>query len=330
MMFRHTRDTLREYFRLGLLDKDVPQREVRDNAITLEPLREAELYRQVSDYVRHFYRLAQKEQRKALGFLMTLYRKRLTSSFYAIQQSLQRRLDALIDQQGSGLTEDDLNELDEIDEPIIDGLEDFIEPVDPREIEYLESLLRQFDNTGEDTKLAHFISILRQELVNRESAIAFTQYTDTMDFLREQLRELYGDQVACYSGRGGERWQDGQWTGVAKEVIKRQFREGAIKILLCTESASEGLNLQTCGVLINYDLPWNPDASRAAHWPDRSHRPALPHRHHPQLLLRRHRRGEGLPEAARSDRGIHQRGRQPPAHPGPDPNFHRAGHHECG
>jgi len=40
-----------------------------------------------------------------------------------------------------------------------------------------------------------------------------------MDFLREQLRELYGDQVACYSGRGGERWQDGQWTGVAKEVI---------------------------------------------------------------------------------------------------------------
>jgi len=258
MMFRHTRDTLREYFRLGLLDKDVPQREVRDNAITLEPLREAELYRQVSDYVRHFYRLAQKEQRNALGFLMTLYRKRLTSSFYAIQQSLQRRLDALIDQQGSGLTEDDLNELDEIDEPIIEGLEDFIEPVDPREIEYLESLLRQFDNTGEDTKLAHFISILRQELVNRESAIAFTQYTDTMDFLREQLRELYGDQVACYSGRGGERWQDGQWTGVAKEVIKRQFREGEIKILLCTESASEGLNLQTCGVLINYDLPWNP------------------------------------------------------------------------
>ncbi|MFE4108415.1 helicase-related protein [Almyronema epifaneia] len=257
-MFRHTRDTLREYFRLGLLDKDVPCRIVFDNAITLEPTREAELYRQVSHYVRHFYRLAQKEQRRALGFLMTLYRKRLTSSFYAIEQSLQRRLEALKNQQGSGLTADDLNELDDIDEPIIDGLEDFIEPVDPREIEYLESLLRQFGNTGEDTKLAHFISVLRQELVKRESAIAFTQYTDTMDFLREQLRELYGDQVACYSGRGGERWQDEQWVSVPKEVIKHQFRQGDIKILLCTESASEGLNLQTCGVLINYDLPWNP------------------------------------------------------------------------
>jgi hypothetical protein len=53
MMFRHTRDTLRQYYRLGLLDKDIPQRQVSDNAITLEPTREAELYRQVSDYVRH-------------------------------------------------------------------------------------------------------------------------------------------------------------------------------------------------------------------------------------------------------------------------------------
>ncbi|WP_017302310.1 SNF2-related protein [Nodosilinea nodulosa] len=258
MMFRHTRDTLREYYRLGLLEKDVPRREVCDNAITLEPTREADLYRQVSDYVRHFYRLAQKEQRKALGFLMTLYRKRLTSSFYAIQQSLQRRLDSLLTQQGSGLTADDLADLDDADDAVIEGLEGYMEPVDPREIEHLEALLRQFENTGEDTKLTHFIATLRQELVNRESAIAFTQYTDTMDFLREQLRELYGSQVACYSGRGGELWRDGQWAIVPKELIKTRFRDGEIKILLCTESASEGLNLQTCGVLFNYDLSWNP------------------------------------------------------------------------
>lgn len=258
MMFRHTRDTLREYYRLGLLDKDVPSREVRDNAITLEPIHEAALYRQVSDYVRHFYRLAQKEQRKALGFLMTLYRKRLTSSFYAIQQSLQRRLDSLLTQQGSGLTADDFADLDDADDALIEGLENYMEPIDPREIEHLQSLLQQFDNTGEDTKLAHFIATLRQELIHRESAIAFTQYTDTMDFLRDQLRKLYGNQVACYSGRGGELWRNDQWSVVPKEVIKTQFRDGVIKILLCTESASEGLNLQTCGVLFNYDLPWNP------------------------------------------------------------------------
>ena len=69
-----------------------------NNAIALEPNRFTILYLAVSDFVRHFYRLAQKEDRKALGFLRTLYCKRLTSSFYAVQQSLQRRLDTLLTQ----------------------------------------------------------------------------------------------------------------------------------------------------------------------------------------------------------------------------------------
>ena len=258
LMFRHTRDTLRQYYKLGLLNKDIPQRQVHDNAIALEIRREIPLYVAVSDYVRHFYRLAQKQNRKALGFLMTLYRKRLTSSFYAVRESLQRRLDTLLTQQGSSITSDDLVDVEEADDAVIAGLETYLEPVDPQEIQYLEELLRQFENTGEDTKLSHFITTLRQELTNRESAIVFTQYTDTMDYLRSTLQQLYGSFVACYSGRGGELCFDGAWQVVAKEDIKRRFRDGEIKVLLCTESASEGLNLQTCGVLFNYDLPWNP------------------------------------------------------------------------
>ena len=212
------------------------------------------MYQAVSDYVRHFYKLAQKENRKALGFLMTLYRKRLTSSFYAIRESLQRRLEGI-----NNITQDDLSDLDDADDAVITGLEGYLaEPVDPKEIEYLEDLLRQFENTGEDSKLSHFLTILRRELSQRDSAIVFTQYTDTMDYLRQNLQQLYGSQVACYSGRGGELYQGGKWQTVPKEQIKKQFREGTIKLLLCTESASEGLNLQTCGVLINYDLPWNP------------------------------------------------------------------------
>jgi len=232
LMFRHTRDTLRQYFRRGLLDRDVPQREVRDNAIVLEATREAELYRAVSEYVRNFYRLAQKENRKALGFLMTLYRKRLTSSFYAVQQSLQRRLDDLLTRQGNGLTADDLAELDDADDAVIDGLESLFEPIDPQEIQYLEDLLQQFVNTGEDTKCAQFITMLRQELNERESAIVFTQYTDTMDYLRDFLSSSFGRLVACYSGRGGEFYQNGEWHPTPKEEIKRRFREGELKILL--------------------------------------------------------------------------------------------------
>ncbi|MEG4839205.1 SNF2-related protein [Microcoleus sp. B9-D4] len=252
LMFRHTRDTLRQYYQRGLLDRDIPHRAVRDNAITLENNREVPLYLAVSNYVRHFYNLAQKDNRKALGFLMTLYRKRLTSSFYAIRESLQRRLE------GISITEDDFQDLDDADDVILEGMESYFEPADPEEIKYLEDLLYQFENTGEDSKLSHFITILRQELIQRESAIVFTQYTDTMDYLRTALQQLYGAQIACYSGRGGELYQNGQWRIFPKEQIKTKFREGIIKILLCTESASEGLNLQTCGVLINYDMPWNP------------------------------------------------------------------------
>ena len=94
---------------MSILTRDIPKRVVQDKAIVLEPNREVQLYVAVSDYVRHFYKLAQKEKRQALGFLMTLYRKRLTSSFFAIRESLQRRLD------GISITADDLGDLDDAD-----------------------------------------------------------------------------------------------------------------------------------------------------------------------------------------------------------------------
>jgi SNF2 family DNA or RNA helicase len=252
LMFRHTRDTLREYYRRGLLDRDISKRLVFDQAIALDSVREVPLYQAVSDYVRHFYNLAQQESRQGLGFLMTLYRRRLTSSFYTIRKSLERRLE------GISLTEDDLVDLDDADDAVIAGLEAYMNPTDPAEIEYLENLLHQFENTGEDSKLSAFLTILRQELIDRESAIAFFQYTDTMDYVRDTLVQLYGHQVACYSGRGGELYEGGKWRVVKKEQIKRLFREGQVKILLCTKSASEGLNLQTCGVILMYSMPWNP------------------------------------------------------------------------
>lgn len=79
-----------------------------------------------------------------------------------------------------------------------------------------------------------------------------------MDWLREKLRSVYGGQVACYSGRGGEIWDGQGWQRVSKEQIKHEFARENVKILLGTDAMSEGLNLQTCGMMINYDMPWNP------------------------------------------------------------------------
>jgi hypothetical protein len=265
LMFRHTRDTLREYYRRGILKYPIPNRLVFDNAIVLNSTNEIPLYQAVSDYVRHFYNLAQQQNRKGLGFLMTLYRRRLTSSFYAIKKSLERRLEGII-----SISDDDLMDLDDADDTIIEGLEQYYKATDPAEIEYLEDILRKCEQTGEDTKLSHYLTLLKQELIDRETVITFFQYTDTMDYVRETLVQLYGSQVACYSGRGGELYENGRWKVVKKEVIKRLFtinneqliindqRLPNIKILLCTKSASEGLNLQTCGVLFQYSSPWNP------------------------------------------------------------------------
>jgi hypothetical protein len=92
-----------------------------------------------------------------------------------------------------------------------------------------------------------------------DTVLVFTQYTDTMDYIRGQLVTQFGSGVGCYSGRGGELWDGeiGTWVPTSKEQVKTLFRRGDLKILIGTDSLSEGLNLQTCGRLINYDMPWN-------------------------------------------------------------------------
>ncbi len=265
-LFRNTRELLRVYRQKGLLKDNIPYRDPRQVWIDLRP-EEWDLYQRIEQYIRHHYQKYEAE-RKGLGFIMTVYRRRLTSSFHAIAQSLQRRLDFLRGQIGVDqiLTEDD-TEQEELDQDVSESLfagtsaDERNELVElcQGEIDYLEDFLTQLRSLGSDSKFEQLAADLGQILQKRDSVIVFTQYTDTMDYLRDRLRDVYGGQVACYSGRGGERWQAGKWVTVSKESIKTEFRSSReVKMLLCTESASEGLNLQTCGVLINYDMPWNP------------------------------------------------------------------------
>ncbi len=265
-IFRNTRELLRVYREKGLLKENIPYRDPRPVWIDLLP-DEWELYQRIEEYIRHHYQKYEAE-RKGLGFIMTVYRRRLTSSFFAIAQSLQRRLDSLEGKLGLDqiLTDDDL-EQEELDQDVSESLFAGATP-DERgemvelcqgEIDYLQDFLAQLKTLGTDSKFERLTADLRDVLQKRDSVLVFTQYTDTMDYLRDGLRQVYGGQVACYSGRGGERWQGGKWVMVSKESIKTAFRSSReVKILLCTESASEGLNLQTCGVLLNYDMPWNP------------------------------------------------------------------------
>ena len=79
--------------------------------------------------------------------------------------------------------------------------------------------------------------------------MVFTQYTDTMDFLREELLQgIPTLKLMCFSGRGGEiPAADGAWRRIGRDDAKRRFRDGEADVLLCTEAAAEGLNFQFCG-----------------------------------------------------------------------------------
>jgi hypothetical protein len=265
-IFRNTRTLLREYHKRGLLKDKIPFRDPKPEWIEMKT-EEAELYHRIEEYIRDHYQKYEAE-RRGLGFIMTVYRRRLTSSFYAIEESLQRRLNYLKGESQSGwLTDEDL-EQEDLDEDVSELLPfDETEAKQNRqtpplflgEIEYVQDFLSELRSLGTDSKFEQLTKDLTEVLKRRDSVIVFTQYTDTMDYLREKLRHVYGGQVACYSGRGGELWNGAAWVGTSKESIKTAFRESReIKILICTESASEGLNLQTCGVLINYEMPWNP------------------------------------------------------------------------
>ncbi len=252
---RNTRRLLRTYRERGLLADNVPTRDPRPVWIRMRPDDERKVYDRIEEYISDFYRRYE-EERRGLGFVMTVYRRRLTSSFYALERSLERRL-AFIQQGESPFDDDDL-ELADLEADVSEEQEAFDRQLFQAEANYIRDFLHEIRRLQGDSKFEQLCSDLQSILARHDRLVIFTQYTDTMDYIRDQLREVYGDRVACYSGRGGEAWNGIGWMPIGKEDVKNRFRDGAVKILVCTDAASEGLNLQTCGVLINYDMPWNP------------------------------------------------------------------------
>ena len=264
-MSRHTRNLLREYFKKGLIDSPMAERQVKDVAIKMAPA-ERELYEAVEDYISDTYQAAAKDKKTAVGFVMTVYRRRLASSFAALRQTLQDRY-ARLDQPEATRAdelrlEEDLPQDERQDEAL--GLDEAAgleaAALNVEEKGRIQDLLKKIAKLGTDTKARVLLEELQAALADGfTSAIVFTQYTDTMDYLKEYLAGKLNLRMGSYSARGGERRDSqGAWVACSKEEIKRLLRESKIEILVCTDAASEGLNLQSCGVLVNADLPWNP------------------------------------------------------------------------
>lgn len=296
-VFRNTRNTLRKYRRIGLLDRNVPERNIENQPYIEMDSETSAVYGRIEKYVTKFYKKAQEAEgteANALGFVMTTYRQRLTSSVYAITQSLEKRLRSL-KKQGRQLElrkqiSDEPSEVRQTVLQSLDEISDFTEVADAEdggqsiigaditefvpgetergkqllreEIEELESFISDLQSLPTDPKIKRLRDEIRTFRKERSRILIFTQYTDTMDSVREELVKTFGEKVACYSGRGGEIYntKSENWKGVSKEKVKRLFSDDGhhVDILIGTRSAAEGLNLQKCGVVINYDLPWNP------------------------------------------------------------------------
>ena len=258
LMSRHTRALLRIYHERGELDASIPTREVRDVPIPLTEA-ERELYDAVEDYIGTTYNNAANEERSAIGFVMTIYRRRLASSFHALRQTLNKRLAG----EGLAIAEEDVSQ-DEQGDEVMDAdeaVENARRALVAEERSSIQGLLKRIAKLGTDSKLVRLkVEIEAAFADGYDSAIIFTQFTDTLDRVKVHLAQEFPDlEIATYSGRGAEaRVVGDSWVERSKERIKRDLKAGSIRLLICSDAAAEGLNLQTCGVLINLDLPWNP------------------------------------------------------------------------
>lgn len=263
-MHRNTRRTLRTYFEMGLLDRPPPTREVKDDPFDFDTSEERAVYEAVSKYIdRRFDEL--ENQKPGKGFVMTIYSRRAASSPVALRKSLERRatgLKAVIAQHAPDPSVVDFEDSQELEDLLNVKLTSAL-PETPEEaraeLSEIDDLLERIAALGAlDSKRDRLVERTKQLTSDGRAVLIFTGYSDTMSYLRDALVGAFGASVASYSGEGGAFRSENRWISASKELVTKALREGTIKVLVCTDAASEGLNLQAAGALVNFDLPWNP------------------------------------------------------------------------
>ena len=249
LMSRHTRATLRQYAKEGRIQAGIPRRKVHPVAI---PMNRAErsLYDDIDALVGAAYAGAPGVNPTALGFIMTTYRKRLGSSPRVFAQTCRnhlerRQADAAAWRELAQLNDDELD--DDPDAPLPGTT------LTPDAVARLEQAAADAGRLERrDTKLAE----LRRRLDDLAGAghrkiIIFTQFRDTMLYLSDRLHRRDGRSIVQLSGH------DDPAQGSRAQRIKA-LQDADHGLLICTETASESLNLQFCSAMVNYDIPWNP------------------------------------------------------------------------
>lgn len=216
-----------------------------------------QLYEAVTDYVREGYNQALKQKKSYIGFLMILMQRLVTSSPRAIRTTLERRLQVLRepDEQLTlfpMFAAEEWVELDgqeQVESILTTRLKAFKN--ETAEVELLLEAAKRTEETGADPKaqaLLDWIYRLQQQESDPDiKVLIFTEFVPTQEMLREFLTQR-GISVVCLNGSMGME---------ERKQVQDAFAKNT-RILISTDAGGEGLNLQFCHVVVNYDIPWNP------------------------------------------------------------------------
>ncbi|HEY4034102.1 MAG TPA: helicase-related protein, partial [Ktedonobacteraceae bacterium] len=255
---------------------------------------EEQLYQAVTNYVRQEFNradaLGNNGRKGTVGFALTTLQRRLASSPEAIYQSLKRRRErlerrlqeALQTKSESGislellrylpqLSADDLEELDDAPEAEIEELENQVvdqasaaRTIAELEAEIgiltrLEDLAQRVHRSGTDCKWEGLTGLLQDNAEmfdtqgHRRKLVIFTEHRDTLNYLQERIKTMLGSTDAVVAIHGGLNRE-------ARMRAQEAFMQDKnVQVLIATDAAGEGINLQRAHLMVNYDLPWNPN-----------------------------------------------------------------------
>lgn len=204
-------------------------------------LRTSDDFREAYREARNFGKALSKRG-KGSGFMKNLMEQRICSSIAAGLSTARTLL--------SGRTVQEETE-DQVIELAVDSAE---------EEAVLSRLIDRLERIGADPKLEATIHFLENEKWRGYGSIIFSQYYDTAKWIADALARKYPEQaIGLYAGASRSRlYQSGESVSIERETLKKMVAAHELKIMVATDAACEGLNLQTLGTLINIDLPWNP------------------------------------------------------------------------
>ena len=216
---------------------------------------EERLHQRVDGYITRMLNEARdKREYNAMRFLYTIIRKRASSSIEALRLTLKRRAEKLRDGRVSTIdVENAIERIRESEEEFDEDYESHEEsiiglPPNRGELRDIDELLAEIDKIDNDSKLKTLLDFIAKIKEGDKDAkiVVFSEYKDTVSYLFERLSRLYK------TGR-----IDGSMSIEERKRALDEFRNRQ-EIMVCTDAAGEGIDMQFANIMINYDLPWNP------------------------------------------------------------------------